>query len=228
MSSPEKFYDALSSSYSSISRKRLLYLESIERIVNLVLSNSKGGKLLDIGSGDGLRIQRITAGTGINVTAIESSKEMCKLLRKNSGISKVYPLDISEFTEERLQFQNVTALWNVFGHVQKIQTSLKNAFNSLEYGGKMIFDVNNALNVGEYGIIAVIRNFFTFIFIKPEIKFKLVNNDESTWVYFRSHWFYKKVLKQIGFKEIRFFYIDYENGAKASLFSGQLLVICTK
>lgn len=228
MSSSESFYDALAQSYPTISGTRASYLSSIESIISAHIVNYNNEKLLDLGSGDGLRIQKILRETQVEITAVESSAEMCRLLRNNSSISRVLESDITHFEVEPSIFNYVTALWNVFGHVEDIDTAINKAYESLADGGVFIFDINNPLNIGEYGSYSVIRNFLSFIFHGNEKTFRLITGGTETRVYFRPHWYYRKLLKRIGFRNISFVFVNYKTGKKATLFSGQLLVKCDK
>jgi SAM-dependent methyltransferase len=228
MSSSESFYDGLSQNYSAISKDRSNYLVSVERIISSKLSHSKKEKLLDLGSGDGLRIQRIISGFDIEVTAIENSSEMCNLLRANTAITRVCESDIVRFGVEPSAYNYVTALWNVFGHIEEIDIAFNKAYESLADGGIFIFDVNNPLNISEYGIYSVTKNFFGFILGLTEKKFKLLKGGGETWVYFRPHWRYHKILRNSGFNYLSFLFLNYETGKKTTFLNGQVLVLCVK
>jgi|694.fasta_scaffold18611_4 predicted TPR repeat methyltransferase len=228
MSSSESFYDDLSQSYSSVSKDRTNYLVSIEKIISSKLSHLKKERLLDFGSGDGLRIQKIVSGFEIEITAVENSSQMCNLLRTNSAIAHVCESDIVRFDVEPAAYNYVTALWNVFGHIKEIDIAINKAYESLVDGGIFIFDVNNPLNIGEYGIYSVTKNFFSFIHGLTEKKFKLVKGGSETWVHFRPHWYYQKILKSAGFNDLSRLYLNYETGKKTTFFNGQILIICMK
>ena len=228
MSSSESFYDGLSQNYSTISKDRSNYLVSVERIISAKLPHSKNEKLLDLGSGDGLRIQKIISGFEIEVTAIENSSEMCNLLRTNTAITRVCESDIVKFDVEPSAYNYVTALWNFFCHIEEIDIAINKAYKSLVDGGTFIFDVNNPLNIGEYGIYSVTKNFFSFIHGLTEKKFKLVKGESETWVHFRPYWYYKKILKNAGFNDLSLLYLNYETGKKTTFFNGQILFICVK
>ena len=228
MSSSESFYNDLSKSYASVSENRANYLVSVEKIVSSKLSRFKKEQLLDIGSGDGMRIRRIVSGTEIEITAIENSSEMCNLLRTNTAIARVYETDIVKFDVQPSSYNYVTALWNVFGHVEEIELGIKKAYESLAAGGTFIFDVNNPLNIGEYGIYSVTKNFLSFITGVTEKRFRLIKGRGETWVYFRSNWRYRKILQNAGFNSLSFLYLNYETGKKTTPFNGQILIICVK
>jgi SAM-dependent methyltransferase len=228
MLSSEHFYDNLSTSYAKASEQRTNYLRSVDRIASSVIVRTKRGKLLDLGSGDGLRIQKLLLGSPIEISAVENSSEMRNLLYKNPGITKIYEFDIVSLKVPRSSFNYVTALWNVFGHVVDIELALKKAFESLTTGGIFIFDVNNPLNVRAYGIFPVIKNLLFLLIWRRDRKIKLKKNGNETWIYFRSAWYYRKVLKKIGFQNIRLLFIDYVSGENANQFTGQILIICSK
>lgn len=228
MSSSESFYDDLSKTYASVSESRANYLFSVERLVSSKLSHLKKEKLLDIGSGDGMRIRRIAMGSDIEITAIENSSEMCNLLRTNTAIAHVYETDIVKFDVQPSTYTYVTALWNVFGHVKEIEIAIQKAYETLAPGGTFIFDINNPLNISEYGIYSVTRNFLSFIIGVTEKRFRLIKGGGETWVYFRSNWHYRKILQNAGFNSLSFLYLNYETGKKTTPFNGQILIICVK
>jgi SAM-dependent methyltransferase len=228
MSSSERFYDDLSQNYASVLENRANYLVSVEKIVSSKLSRSKKEKLLDIGSGDGMRIKRIVLGADIEITAIENSAEMCNLLRTNSAIARVYETDIVKLDVQSSTYNYVTALWNVFGHVEEIEIAIKHAYESLVAGGTFIFDVNNPLNIGEYGVYSVTKNFLSFVFGANERRFKLIKGTGETWVYFRSNWHYRKILQSAGFKDLSFLHLNYQTGNRTISCNGQTLIFCVK
>jgi SAM-dependent methyltransferase len=201
---------------------------SVERIISAKLPHSKNEKLLDLGSGDGLRIQKIISGFEIEVTAIENSSEMCNLLRTNTAITRVCESDIVKFDVEPSAYNYVTALWNVFGHVEEIEIAIKHAYESLVAGGTFIFDVNNPLNIGEYGVYPVTKNFLSFVFGANERRFKLIKGTGETWVYFRSNWHYRKILQNAGFKDLSFLHLNYQTGNRTISCNGQTLIFCVK
>lgn len=228
MLSSENFYDKLSTSYANASEQRTNYLRSVDRLTDSFISRTKRAKLLDLGSGDGVRIQKLLLGSPIEISAVENSPEMCKLLYKNTAIAQVYEFDIVGLEVPQSSFNYVTALWNVFGHVVDIDIALKKAFESLTTGGIFIFDVNNPLNVRAYGIYPAFKNLLFLLIWRRDRKIKLKKNGNETWVYFRSAWYYRKVLKEIGFRNIRVFFIDYVSGKNANKFTGQIFIVCSK
>jgi SAM-dependent methyltransferase len=73
---PVAAYDRLAAHYAGISRRRDPYLRSVEReIISRISPRSRS--ILDIGAGDGTRVLRMTAGSGIRrVVLLEPSAEM--------------------------------------------------------------------------------------------------------------------------------------------------------
>src|SRR4051812_12216528 len=79
-------YDAIAPLYSEYSGKYREYLNAIDRLVidHLV----PGTRLLDIGSGDGRRLYKITSHHGLtDVVSVEPSSNMAVLCRQTTGFA---------------------------------------------------------------------------------------------------------------------------------------------
>ena len=226
MSSSRDYYDALAMSYSEVSKSRSSYLTAIDQLVYRSILIAKPKKLLDIGSGDGKRIFKLTDNTGTEIWALENSIEMCAILSRTIPKSRIFESDISRLSEVTETFDSITALWNVFGHIEFIESTFVEIKEKLNPGGTFIFDVNNALNVGEYGIISMMRNYWKFCLRREKLTFSLNREDVSTNVYFRPLGWYKSELKRAGFSVIRVKFINYTTGQKTSRFRGQFYFEC--
>ena len=152
-------YDELASSYNSYAKTRFAYLQAVDRLVLNQLNHSD--HLLDVGSGDGHRIKSLSQKSGITkLDLLEPSIEMAKLCEKITGrtvhnceVQTLHKLDLPEFDV-------VTALWNVFGHIMPARSrkeALLSIRNILRQNGKLIFDVNNRHNARAYGRMEVAR-----------------------------------------------------------------------
>ena len=226
MSSSRDYYDALATSYPEVSKSRSSYLTAIDHLVSRSIRIAKPKSLLDIGSGDGKRIFKLTDNTDTDVWALENSSEMCAILSRTIPKSRIFEADISRLSYVTETFDSITALWNVFGHIEFIDNTFAEIKERLNHGGTFIFDVNNALNVHEYGIISTMRNFWKFYCRKEKLTFSLSREDVCTNVYFRPLRWYKSELKRAGFSVIRVKFINYSTGLKTSRFRGQFYFEC--
>jgi SAM-dependent methyltransferase len=185
-------YDAIALHYEEYSSKRQAYLDAVDELV--IKNINPTLRWLDIGSGDGRRLAKLKQRAGLtDIVAVEPSTEMAKICGKNASVP-VY----QEFGEniDKLdigQFDVITALWNIFGHIPSSQTRLKtldNILKKLKPGGKLILDVNNRHNALAYG------------------KYKV---------------FFRRILDSINFKESRGdAYYDWKIGDQTFAASGHL------
>lgn len=226
MSSSDNYYDALAESYQEVSRKRNNYLEAVDRMVDSSIRRFNPKRLLDIGSGDGKRLSKLTKNYNIQVWALENSNEMCTILSNTIPISRIFQRDVSFLPNIPETFDLVTALWNVFGHIESIGSSISDVKRKLNNGGVFIFDVNNPINVSEYGIISSMRNWWKIHILREQLIFVLEFRGTRTDVYFRSLNYYKSELERAGFSKIQVKYINYSSGALTNRFRGQLYFEC--
>jgi SAM-dependent methyltransferase len=226
------FYDVMAQKkregYLSVTKKRADYLAAIDREFVKIISETKNAKLLDVGSGDGSRIQKLIKGKQIELSALDNSENFYNLLSRNTSVAHAYNLDINNFKVQYLTFNYATALWNVWGHVSDVENAFKLIFDSLAQDGIFFFDVNNPFNLREYGFWKGSRNFINSKFGQNVKSFKLVSNGIETDVFFRPPWVYREILNRIGFKNIKLTYFNYKTGARSNMFSGQVLITCHK
>ena len=101
MSNSRNYYDALAKSYQDISNARSNYLTAVDLLVARSIHTASPKKLLDIGSGDGRRIIKLTEGNNVEVWALENSGEMCAILSKSIPSSRILEKDISSISRDR-------------------------------------------------------------------------------------------------------------------------------
>jgi len=148
-----KAYDAIAPLYAEYSEKYRAYLSAVDQ---MVIDRLKPGmRLLDVGSGDGRRLKKICDHHALtDVISIEPSKQMAELCRKTSGFLVHNMCGDALGTLEISPFDTITALWNVFGHMensaQRLQT-LKCMAEKLKPEGIIMLDVNNRHNHLAYG-----------------------------------------------------------------------------
>jgi 2-polyprenyl-3-methyl-5-hydroxy-6-metoxy-1,4-benzoquinol methylase len=151
---PIAAYDRLAAHYADLSRRRELYLRSVEReIVSRIPKGS--GSLLDVGAGDGIRALSIAAQMGIKrVVLVEPSKEMAG---RSGELAEFWPMRAEDLlpdavdkthracgpgTDEGVRPRNtlpntihpragaerfdiITCLWNVLGHIPRHEKRLR-------------------------------------------------------------------------------------------------------
>lgn len=159
----EILYDSLAPYFSSYSKRKQLYLNSIDKII-LGLSSRGGGSILDVGSGDGIRGYNIFKQLKCKkIVFMDSSSKMVHLCRKRFK-KNVYKLDISSSVTTstvRERFDIILCLWNVLGHIPTQKKRLKALINMkklLKRNGKIFIDVSNRYNIAYYGWLNVITN----------------------------------------------------------------------
>lgn len=151
-------YDAIAPVYDEYAQKKYAYLNAVDGLVQARIKD--GARLLDIGAGDGRRLAKIKADKHLSeVVAIEPSAEMAKICRLKADC------DVHEVFAERIsdlnlgEFDVVTALWNVFGHIPTTEKRLKALWNihaCLKPNGVFMMDVNNRHNAAAYGGLKVL------------------------------------------------------------------------
>jgi SAM-dependent methyltransferase len=148
-----KAYDAIAPVYAEYSQKYQRYLAAIEALVCARLKPST--RLLDVGCGDGRRLNTICAQAGVrDVVAVEPSAQMAALARNANGFTvyETFADKVGELNEA--PFDAITALWNVFGHMPGSDVraaALAAMLSKLKPGGIMMLDVNNRHNQLAYG-----------------------------------------------------------------------------
>lgn len=154
-----KAYDALAPLYAEYSEKYRNYLNAVDQLV--IARLSPGMRLLDVGSGDGRRLKKICDHHGLrDVVSLEPSTGMATLCRNNTGytVHEICGDAIPQMNEA--PFDAITALWNVFGHMDNSAVRLKTLqamAQKLKPGGVIMFDINNRHNQLAYGRLTVLK-----------------------------------------------------------------------
>lgn len=230
-------YDEIAPFYEEYSLNRKEYLESVEHLILKQLNSQM--RLLDIGSGDGRRLAKILEESGIkDVHSVEPSSEMAKICREKTGIPvhETFGENISELNIG--EFDVVTAMWNVLGHIPTSEARLKTLENirlKLKDGGKVIIDVNNRHNAASYGFWNVLKrrviDFVNFKTERGDAEYDWKIGEKS----FRSrgHLFtpreVENLVRKAGLKIIESSSVDYGTGmVSTSNYKGQLFFVLGK
>lgn len=136
--SPER-YLALFSSAS--------YLVRIKIVLSLLKKYNIQGKLLDIGSSQGVFCRLVSDTAGLEVFAIDPSDEAIKFAREKFHIKNAFTCSIRAIPRFLSDFDVITAL-EVIEHIEEPNFLLNKAFELLKPGGYLILSTPNNENVG--------------------------------------------------------------------------------
>ena len=149
-------YDALAPHYREYAANRAVYLSAVDDFI--VEYGSRGGLLLDVGAGDGVRgmglARRLAASS---VVLCEPSPSMAALCRTR-GTQEVWEVEAQCLPDSEHRFDVITCLWNVLGHLPEAGArvlALKAMARLLARSGSLFFDVNNRHNARSYGRVRV-------------------------------------------------------------------------
>jgi 2-polyprenyl-3-methyl-5-hydroxy-6-metoxy-1,4-benzoquinol methylase len=235
-STSQHSYDSLAKSYQDYSLKRKEYLDSINSKVIDLLSSidnmEKEIKVLDVGAGDGQRAKNIygflRSKNNISFDLVENSDEMRKLCKKNFKPAKYN--DIVQTNLPLGKYDMVIMLWNVISHItspKDRQKAILNIYQSLKSGGIFFIDINHTYNIDQYGVLNFINHLVKDISFqkKPNIEFIVKTNsgekiEMETYAF--SPFEIQNLVKSIGFTVENIEFINYNNGAPAHWYNGQM------
>ena len=229
----QKIYDMMAGEYSDVSKKKEVYLSSVNQIVvNHAPDIIK--YYLDAGAGDGIRSMILAQSVKAKYTIlIDSSREMVRLSKASNAL-EVHHTSIADY-KSQYKFKLITCLWNVLGHInskgERIE-SLINLGNMLDNDGIMIIDVSNKYNIN-YGIHNVIKNLLTDYTPFKSYKsgwFNFRFKNQELPVYLHSPKEFRKMVQQAGLKIVKFYGVDYSTGKVRvnSIFQGQSVFVIEK
>lgn len=161
---------------------------------------------------------------------------MCERSKKN-GLVEVFHEDVADLSSEVAgqhtgRFGTVLCLWNVLGHIVQLEDrerAVKNISKLLCDGGLLFIDVNNRLNVSQYGVFRVLKNLASVLLRQKGGLFSLPVHDSVSHVYLSNKWELSDLLNQNGFVVEEMLYVHYQKGTlERSWTKGQILAICRK
>jgi SAM-dependent methyltransferase len=199
--------------------ERKNYIEAVDRHF-LELARNSGKNWLDIGSGDGLRAVRLNQLLEKTLTLMEPSRLLSYDFEEAHPDVSVIRSTLSSANVSR-QFDLVSMLWNVVGHLNSLEDSLRRIHGMLAEDGVLFLDANSPFNVRRFGLQAVFRNLAR----KGQIQFSWPESNSPGRVNFFGSRVLSEKLKSAGF-DPSFHYIDYDNGLPAlSEYTGS--IVCT-
>jgi SAM-dependent methyltransferase len=148
---PVAAYDRIAPVFARLADQRKPYLDGIDQ---LILSAIPPGtcSMLDVGSGDGSRARRIAHSQGISeLVLLEPSLAMQGSHLANA---KAWTMRAEELHSVQAEFDVVTCLWNVLGHIfpagARVEV-LRQFARLLSPQGRIFVDLNHRYNARHYG-----------------------------------------------------------------------------
>lgn len=237
MENSKNFYNKFSTHYAGYANSKLAYIKAVDEFI---VSNSHNNlDIIDIGSGDGYRAQRLSKLLEAKkLTLVDNSVGMVKQC-KSIGNLDVLCADISnDYFEHNYQYDIAICLWNVLGHIfdsDRRLIALENIKSLVKDNGVIYLDVNNRYNVSQYGLLSVIRNICRDIisYSDENGNFPLSMIFDGKTVTTKVHIFssaeIEKLIKQAGLKIEKKIVINYVTGKLCSTsFEGQLVYKLSK
>ena len=159
ISDPAAAYDRIAPVFSRLAEQRKPYLDRIDQLVLSAIPRGSRS-LLDVGSGDGARARRIAQTRGISeLVLLEPSLAMQGNVSANAS---VWTMRAEELPSAQAEFDVITCLWNVLGHVFPASARmevLRQFARLLSSYGKIFVDVNHRYNARHYGSLQTALRF---------------------------------------------------------------------
>lgn len=148
-----ELYDIMAPDYRDYAAKRSAYIDAVDGFVRAWMLPS-ARRMLDVGSGDGVRAMTLAAACGIETVVLSDvSTEMVQRCR-TLGAAAVWHAPAQALPDESAGFDAITCLWNVLGHVSTRSdrvAALRRMRALLAPGGRLFVDVQNRHNAAAYG-----------------------------------------------------------------------------
>jgi len=153
---PVAAYDQIAPAFARIAQKRRQYLDSIDRLVISGIT-PRSRSMLDVGAGDGTRARRIARARDIEeLVLLEPSVAMQR------GNATVRTTRAEELHLEEGEFDVITCLWNVLGHIfpsaGRLEV-LRQFARLVSPQGRIFVDVQHRYNARHYGAIPTALRF---------------------------------------------------------------------
>jgi 2-polyprenyl-3-methyl-5-hydroxy-6-metoxy-1,4-benzoquinol methylase len=217
---PVAAYDRIAPVFAHLAERRKPYLDRIDQ---LVLSGIPSGSrsMLDVGSGDGARARRIAQSRGISeLVLLEPSRAM-----QGAGHvdAKMWTIRAEELRSMQAEFDVITCLWNVLGHIFPSETrmeTLRQFARLVSPHGRIFVDVNHRYNARQYGPLKTALRL-----LRDQVSWDEKNGDvavswdvQETRCTTRGHVFtdkeFRALARDSGLRLEKSFVIDYATGAQ--------------
>ena len=156
---PVAAYGRIAPEFARLAAVRRAYLDAVDRIIAAEIPPG-GESLLDVGAGDGSRARRIAQSAGLTeLVLLEPSAAM-----RGSAApgAKVWTLRAEDLHTVEAEFDVITCLWNVLGHIfpSLARTEvLCQLARLITPHGKVFVDVNHRYNARHYGVMPTALRF---------------------------------------------------------------------
>jgi 2-polyprenyl-3-methyl-5-hydroxy-6-metoxy-1,4-benzoquinol methylase len=219
---PIAAYNAFAPFYSAYANTRAPYLRKIEDVV--IAHTPRTGSLLDVGAGDGSRALRIAHSTDMrHIVLLEPSPGMRSQCPPNL---EIWPYSASEIPDSELQFDVITCLWNVLGHLEGPQqraSALVQFRKMLAPQGMVFLDVSHRYNAESYGWSMTFLRMAGDFFLRSEkrgdvaVAWKAGVRTIHTTGHVFTHREIKRLVRSAGLKILGHWIISYETGRESKL-----------
>lgn len=204
-------------------------MRTVEDIIIRHIPNSLS--LLDVGAGNGSRALRIARSVNIErLVLLEPSEGMRALCAPGC---EIWPYDPRNIPDKCPQFEAITCLWNVLGHIQGMEQrvlALSKLKRILAPGGVMFLDVSHRYNAASYGWSNTLRRMAGDLLLRSEKRGDVVvawhagGRFIRTYGHVFTHPEMKRLFSSAGLRIEERWVINYESGRERRLpVSGNLL-----
>jgi 2-polyprenyl-3-methyl-5-hydroxy-6-metoxy-1,4-benzoquinol methylase len=219
---PVAAYNAFAPFYSGYAVARTPYLRKVEDVV--ITHAPRAGSLLDVGAGDGSRALRIAQATKLTrVVLLEPSAGMRAQCPPDV---EVWPYSASEIPDSGFQFDVITCLWNVLGHLEgagQRVSALVQCRKMLAPQGMVFLDVSHRYNAESYGWSMTLLRMAGDFFLRSEkrgdvsVTWKAGPKTIHTTGHVFTHREIKRSVSLAGLKILKRWIISYETGRESKL-----------
>ena len=232
VSDPVDAYNEIAPYFARLSAVRSAYLDRVEKLVAAEMP-SEARSLLDVGSGDGVRGLRIARASGLeSVVLLEPSVAMRGLWPP--GICG-WPIRAEELKTRDGQFDAITCLWNVLGHIfpeaSRVEV-LRHCARLLSPGGRLFIDLSHRYNAAHYGVLPTSLRAIRDLVVANERNGDVTAHwDEGgTHCTTKGHVFtdaeFRRNASAVGLSVLKCFAVDYSNGSiRSSIYAGHLFYV---
>ncbi|AME09937.1 MULTISPECIES: class I SAM-dependent DNA methyltransferase [Gemella] len=222
--------------------------DTYKEIIREELGDKEDLLILDLGCGSGVLLTELKKYGG--VFAIDNSEEMLALAsQKESGVN-YFVMNLLDIEKLNQSFNFIVSAFDVFNYLedfQQFKTGLKGVYNSLEKGGKFIFDIHtpNKINTMiKNKVFAYDDDEISYIWFTYKTENNLEVENELTFFIKEKNNLYKKLeeyqrqrtydicevkkeIKNIGFK-IKDYFCDFDRENKNYKNSERIIFVLEK
>jgi len=215
MLDPVAAYDRIGPVFARIAEKRRAYPDSIDRLVISAIPPGSRS-MLDVGSGDGRRARRIAEARNIaELVLVEPSVAMQGTL--DNPDPTVRTMRAEELHLVDAEFDVITCLWNVLGHVFPSASRwevLRQFARLVSPQGRIFVDLQHRYNVRHYGAIPTALRY-----LRDRVSWKETNGDVvvawdacTTRGHVFTHREFRSLVQAAGLNIETRFVVDYATG----------------